>query len=214
MAAKRRTSARKGKVACLPFEIREQLNQRLLDGQRAPQILAWVNALPDATAVMQERFRSEPITPQNLSEWRNGGYQDWLDDREEVNRVRTSTEIAQRLLSAAGGSITGPAAAILGGKLLRVIETAADAEAAELVSSLASLQSAEAAAVRARTDQDRLAVQKRSVTLEEQKFRRQTVELFLKWHADQRLADIAGSDVPADEKTNRLGQAIFGEDWQ
>lgn len=50
--------------------------------------------------------------------------------------------------------------------------------------------------------------------LEKARFQRETAELFLKWAADQRAKEIAGSNESNAEKIERLGQLMFGEDWK
>src|SRR5580704_11525472 len=75
-------SQRRGKIARLPREVREQLNVRLDDGLEADQILPWLNDLPDVREVIAERFNGVPISPQNLSAWRQGGFREWLLQRE------------------------------------------------------------------------------------------------------------------------------------
>jgi hypothetical protein len=69
---------RNGKIAKLPQSIRDQLNTRLSDGQEGPEILPWLNAIPKVQEILKDKFDSQPITKQNLSEWRAGGYEDWL----------------------------------------------------------------------------------------------------------------------------------------
>ena len=71
-------TTRISKIARLPKEIREQLNERLESGQLGRTILKWVNHLPETKAILAELFAGKAITHQNLSEWRSGGYQDWL----------------------------------------------------------------------------------------------------------------------------------------
>jgi hypothetical protein len=71
-------SQRRGKIARLPREIREELNVRLDDGLEADQILPWLNDLPDVREVVAEQFNGVPISPQNLSAWRQGGFREWL----------------------------------------------------------------------------------------------------------------------------------------
>jgi len=72
---------RTGKIARLPAEIREQLNQRLLDGARALDVLPWLNALPAVQKILAEQFGGRPVRPQNISEWRKGGYAEWASHR-------------------------------------------------------------------------------------------------------------------------------------
>ncbi len=75
-------SHRRGKIARLPRAVREQLNIRLDDGQEAAEILPWLNDLPEVLQIISERFNGAPISPQNLSVWRQGGFQEWLLHRE------------------------------------------------------------------------------------------------------------------------------------
>jgi len=53
-----------------------------------------------------------------------------------------------------------------------------------------------------------------SLKLAQTKFQRETCELFVKWFADERAAQIADSKgVGTDEKVEQLGKLMFGEDW-
>jgi hypothetical protein len=78
--------ARTGKIARLPAAIRQELNHRLNNGALGREIVPWLNALPEVQRVLATRFAGRPITEDNLSEWRRGGFQDWL--REEARRIR------------------------------------------------------------------------------------------------------------------------------
>ncbi len=68
---------RHGKIAALPPKIRRELNFRLERGQRGPALLDWLNALPKVIRSLKENFDGQPITKQNLSAWRQGGYVEW-----------------------------------------------------------------------------------------------------------------------------------------
>ena len=57
-------------------------------------------------------------------------------------------------------------------------------------------------------------VREQALSLEKQKFQRDTCGLFLKWAADQRAKEIAGSNESNAAKIERLGQLMFGEDWK
>jgi hypothetical protein len=72
----------------LPNEVREELNRRLQDGEQGKDLLAWLNALPKVRKVLTAHFGGRPISKQNLSEWKQGGYRDW--GRAEETRVRVS----------------------------------------------------------------------------------------------------------------------------
>ena len=73
---------RNGKIARLPATLRHQLNERLDNAEEGPELLGWLNALPEVQQVLQEHFQGVPISKQNLSEWRQGGFQEWLLRRE------------------------------------------------------------------------------------------------------------------------------------
>jgi len=75
---------RTGKIARLPKKIREQLNRRLENGETARTILPWLNALPGTKRILTEQFESKPIRAQNLSEWKKGGYMDWLQQQQRL----------------------------------------------------------------------------------------------------------------------------------
>ena len=81
---------RNGKIARLPRTVRERLNRRLQDGEQGKKLVAWLNSLPEVRAVVVAEFGGKAIREQNLSEWRQGGYRDWLAQEEAL-------EVAERL---------------------------------------------------------------------------------------------------------------------
>jgi hypothetical protein len=72
------TPTRKSKIARLPHALREQLNRRLHDGVPGSALLKWLNALPEVQAILALDFAGKSITKQNLSDWRQTGFRDWL----------------------------------------------------------------------------------------------------------------------------------------
>jgi hypothetical protein len=87
---------RNGKIARLPHRIRFQLNTRLRDGESNRALVAWLNSLPEVSEILSERSNGKSVTEQNLSEWKQGGYVDWLKTME-------SCEVVERLASKAQG---------------------------------------------------------------------------------------------------------------
>ena len=69
--------ARIGKIARLPGAVRAQLNTRLQDGEESKQIVRWINSLPEVRKVLAGQFEGRPINEQNLTAWRQGGYEQW-----------------------------------------------------------------------------------------------------------------------------------------
>lgn len=81
-----------GKIARLSRETREQLNLRLLNGELGTTLLHWLNELPETKNLVNSVFAGKPISKQNLSEWRHGGYQDWLRHQHRQERFRQMSE--------------------------------------------------------------------------------------------------------------------------
>jgi hypothetical protein len=78
-----------GKIARLPDAIREQLNQRILNGQPGKTLVAWLNSLPETKAVLKEHFGGARITQQNLSQHKANPYRCWLDRQEALDFATT-----------------------------------------------------------------------------------------------------------------------------
>jgi len=64
----------------------------------------WLNSLPEVRAILAAEFGGKPIREQNLSEWKKGGYREWLLQQESVEVARQLATEAGELL-AAGGSL-------------------------------------------------------------------------------------------------------------
>jgi hypothetical protein len=213
-----------GKIARLPHQLREAVNARLLDGQTGPEILAWLNPLPDAAAVFARSFDGQPATLQNLSEWRTGGYAEWLARRERAESLKTLSAFARDLVGS-GGNIADGAAAILSGQLLECLEQSAnfavtggsdDAEAdptaalANMARAVASLQTSGVARQKlelSKRDQKR---KEAELALARDRFQRQTVEQFIKWARSPEAAAILESGKPAHVQMSLLRDLMFG----
>ena len=91
---------RTGKIARLPLLVRAQLNRRLQDGELQTKLVEWLNSLPLVQAVLQAEFAGRAVTEQNLSEWKAGGFKDWL-------ALEESLEMIQRLSVERRGSESG-----------------------------------------------------------------------------------------------------------
>jgi hypothetical protein len=94
---------RNGKIARLPRDVRDELNRRLEDGEQGKQLVEWLNARPEVQALLQAGFDGRAISEQNLSEWKQGGYRDWLKQQERRELVRQVTGDAEELDADAGG---------------------------------------------------------------------------------------------------------------
>ena len=88
---------RTGKIARLPRTLRDQLNQRLYNGEPGVDLIQWLNSLPEVQAILAEHFNGVPISPQNLSEWNNGGFLDWLAIQDLLESAREFAADAAQL---------------------------------------------------------------------------------------------------------------------
>ncbi len=88
---------RKGKIARLACDIRDELNRRLQDGEQGKDLVAWLNSLPKVRAVLKAHFGGRGINTPNLTAWVQSGYREWQLQQETV-------EIVQRMNAESGGS--------------------------------------------------------------------------------------------------------------
>jgi hypothetical protein len=95
---------RNGKIARLPLLVREHLNRRLQDGEQGKKLVAWLNSLPEVRSVIHTEFGGRPVREQNLSEWKQGGYRDWL----ALQEAREATARLDEELAECGGGETQP----------------------------------------------------------------------------------------------------------
>lgn len=79
---------RKGKIARLPRAIRDELNQRLDNGEQGVRLVEWLNGLPEVKKVLESDFEARPITDGNLADWKNGGFLDWQAQQEARSLVQ------------------------------------------------------------------------------------------------------------------------------
>lgn len=94
--------ARTGKIARLPASIREKINRKLYDGELSSQILSWLNRQQEVKQVLNRQFNGSPVTPQNLSRWRRGGYQEFLLRVQPRFSVEAIERILRSLTAIAG----------------------------------------------------------------------------------------------------------------
>lgn len=84
------SNRRTGKVASLPVNIREQINNRLRDGVTYEPIVRWLAS---------EGF--DYFNEQNISNWFKGGYEDWLADQKMIEtasaRAKASVDLVREL---------------------------------------------------------------------------------------------------------------------
>jgi hypothetical protein len=218
--------ARIGKIARLPLAIREELNQRLRDNENGQTLLEWLNAKEEVKAVLAKSFHGEPISDANLSLWRQGGFDDWMKDQEDVRRVEKLGELSLRLAQAAGGRMSKGFLALAVGKIHEALEEGQSVEFDEkgkptitgvgvdkLAKALASIAKIEQDDERLELDKSKHGLDQEKLTLDKKRFQRETAELFIEFAKDEEAKRIATSDMAADTKLEALGKHLFGDAW-
>lgn len=111
---------RNGKIARLPCALREQVNLQLDDGKTYAQIIQWLAA------------NGHPgFNHDNLYQWYNGGFQDWINQRAEVRNLR---EVAINVVERSEDSKTEQAARTVGTSL--IFQTLLDLNPGKLIERL------------------------------------------------------------------------------
>lgn len=114
---------RNGKIARLPHRIREELNRQLQDGALGTKLVDWLNSLPEVHQTLAAEFGGRPISEQNLSEWRQGGFRDWERHEESCALVQALTTRTDDLAEYAEGlEVSHRLASVLAVELARVAE--------------------------------------------------------------------------------------------
>lgn len=209
-----------GKIARLPARLREEVNRRLHDGESGPVLLEWLNGTPEALEVCADYFNSEPISPQNLSAWRQGQFQRWEREQKQLQRTRARAEYSHQLAKASGGNLAEGALAQLTGEVLEMVEEIADLrEAGQKINpdliqavnkSLVAARAKELETHDGRRKDLQLQQKERELALAESKFQRETAELFMKFYADAKAREIMESKASTPVKMDGLVHLIFG----
>jgi hypothetical protein len=104
---------RQGKIARLPLALRTEPNQRLADNQNGASLLDWLNASPAVQAILARDFGGEPVTKQNLYEWRNGGFIESQTRQEILEQAGDMASDAAECDPAGCGNLIGHLVALL-----------------------------------------------------------------------------------------------------
>ncbi len=204
------TEARKGKIARLSRTLRDEVCERLRDGETAADICQWLNKLPSVQVLLAKAFKAEPISEQNISTWRAGGYTEWLADQDRVESIQRLSDYSARLAQAAGTSLSAGACAVAAGRIQNMLEGLADEDLAELIPALKMLSDSEINRARLKNDRVKLDQNERTIALEEIKVQRSTCGLFLKWFDSEKARRIAESPAAANVRIEELRALMFG----
>lgn len=215
--------ARTGKIARLPHALREQVNQRLLNNETSTRLLDWLNAQPEAIELWEIDFEGVPASPQNLSEWRLGGFKEWRARRDRVEHLKSLTAHASDIAQT-GMGLSGAGATIAAGEILGVFETITDFASGDNEESLDPIERLDiltkcikrlrdgdlkAGALDLNKERHRLQEEQHQLNLE--KYQNQTAEKFLEWANSKDAAAILDSGKPKHELLAGIRKLMFGE---
>lgn len=211
-------SSHKGKIGSLPAHLREEVNRRLHDGVIAREICDWLHGQDRVQEILADRWEGQPITPQNLSEWRAGGFQIWLRSRERSENLRALSEWAADFTERVSPTkLAKGAQAIAAGQLLEVLETAEENQTLALVEVLDQITKSvdrthknEIAREKLDLQKDQHQLREKEHALSREKFEVQTVEQFLKWQGSKEARAIVESGKPQQVQTQELLKLFFG----
>ena len=114
---------RNGKIARLPRDLRDQLNQRLADGEQGVTLLPWLNGLPDVKELLALHFEGSPISKQNLSEWRSGGFAEWEARQDIFAQTNDLSADAADLSKSTQGVLADDLATLLAARYAALLHT-------------------------------------------------------------------------------------------
>jgi hypothetical protein len=209
-----------GKVARLPNTIREQLNQRLSDGQTGIEILAWLNELPVVKRILAAQFEGAPITERNLVNWRKIGYARWLQKQEPIQELKWLGEAASDFSRAGAGKLAHGAAALAAAWLLDYMrrvppDKCSPADLTRISFAATCLQKGAQADAQLKLAEKRILQKDEQLLLTRDRDQRNAITIGLRLLGDARAKAIEGSSHSYAEKIELLGLHTFGEElWQ
>ena len=208
-----------GKIARLPGELREQINQRIFDGKKDSETLAWLNELTPVKEILAAHFHGKPIQSQNFSNWRAGGYQRWLRQKQNVGSIKDLHQFVTDITNAGVDGLTPATAALASAKILQFLETLDPAKTnpddlAKCAAAIAIIREKEQNDARIKIAQHRLRQRDMALLLKKDKQQRDAVAIALRVLGDARAKAIEGSSWNNAEKIEGLGIHLFGHLWE
>jgi hypothetical protein len=199
--------ARTGKIARLPKAVRDQLNQRLADGESGEALLEWLHSLPEVLEVLVRHFEGRPILKQNLSEWRMGGFRDWEARQERLEQVRDLCEEAEDV-QAMVSELPDQLSAILASRFANLMATTAKvkdwskprqrAQLMEMCEGIATLRRFDQGAARLKLEREMLSMKQAELQLAKEVQIKRTHAEWRAWTDDYMKAVLASSKTPED----------------
>jgi hypothetical protein len=208
-----------GKIGRLPGDIREEVNLRLYNGNKFKNILAWLNEIPAVKETLAAHFDGIAISSTNLTNWHQGGYQDWLSHKHNVGDLNDLRQFAADIMRAGVGGLTPATVALASAKILRFLETlnpvkTNPGDLAKCAAAIAILREKEQNDARIKIAQQRLRQRDLALLLKKDKQQRDAVAIARRVLGDARAEAIENSSWNNAEKIEALGIHLFGHLWE
>ena len=186
-------NAMRSKIGRLPWDVRNELNLKLLDGATGNEAMKWVNAHPAYISLGEA-----PVSAQNISDWRSTGFERWLKARKETDEIERLAEVAKTIADRAGGSLTAVGQRLLMSHVLDVLKAARDAkqdldDAAieRLTKAVSALAKNENDAARLALDTQRHDLAVQNLALNRERFEVALCEKLIEAYGNEKIREIA-----------------------
>jgi hypothetical protein len=204
---------RTGKIARLPRAVRDELNRRLENTETGDTLLPWLNALPEVRAVLAHQFDGVPVTKQNLSEWRTGGFAEWRTRQDTLFETRELADDGAEVTAATRGRLTDHLGAVLAARYASAMR-AWDGQPSEAfsqkLSSLHRLCQDFTALRRADHSHARLQLERDRIEAERERTEAEVVAQFEKWAQVPAVRDWLCQTWVTPEAREQRKREIFG----
>ena len=206
-------SERNGKIARLSRALQNEVNQRLDKNEPGETLLEWLNAQPEIHTLLSAEFAGVPVSKQNLSQWRLGGFREWQLRQEVAADARELSTQARELESVQPTRLADSLATVLAGRYASLLRHWTGEVNPELEQSLRILRGMiqdvphlrrwDHSAERVRLEQ--VEMESRQEMLPEA-----LIEVFEKWARRPEVKDwLVQSWVPPEERARRKRE-LFG----
>lgn len=196
-----------GKLQTAPLAIREEVCQRLLNGEGGPQILPWLEGNAQMQAHLAARFAGAQVSDKNLTDFRQGYYTKWLSRRAATERQMALNEYSMQVISASGRDLSTAAAALAAGKIFAAVEALSDDETPpeEMLKAINDLRALDIA-------QKTLDHKKRELDLKEVSTAWAVVRKIKEALENRSLQAVADSAISDDAKMREFVRIAYGDD--
>jgi hypothetical protein len=202
----------KGKINHLPRAIRDQVCERIYNGQTGKTVLAWLNDLAETKAVLRDLFDGANITDSNLSNFAGSSYFDqWKADVQSTEKLETLADFAARAARATDGNMSEGSVQILAGQILMSLQSGTPEDMESAAKALGHIRKAELATKSVAQRDRALNQREREIALREEAFRLKSAEALLDFSKDNAIQSIIASKDDRATKLKRMVARMFGD---